>query len=795
MAHSGSQLPPYINGRFVTVGKPERTFQALNPAKPSDLLAVTGWRKDLVSEIVDGMRVAQRAFQVQDFASRLALVERFVSYLRESSEEIKSHMMLELARSRVAVEEEWRLCEDLFSILPRFCAEALAEKDDKSGWVWSYAPVGLVLVSSNVALPIYSILSTALPALVAGNAVCIRPSLHTPLSTSLLASGFHQTPFPAGLVQVVYGDLEVYRRLILTHQFDTVLYSGGEETLEQIRRDLSTNQNTRLVLCSGGKNAALVTSSANIDEAVGRILYGAFVDCGQRLEATGLAFVHERVMAEFTDKFVQAVKLLPIGVRNDLSASGAHVMGPLCSAASWERFLRFQGIAAREADETLRWGKPIDNPGNGYFVSPGVHLMQPEKVRKSVYAGNAFFGPDVALVPVRSTEEAIALLDDLAAARCLAVHTAYEEELRTIRKISNVPTISWNCATTTLEPQLPTIGRGRAGNSYVSGVRFLFSTVFPKTLNLKSGQNTVEAAEPKTGKKEAGLITGGLPAILLCLLGATMAALFGPLPSARADYRKAVEGNEVVKGKLYPRSGRFQINAVQGGAILNQSFLKSFLYTLSATYHINEWHAVNVEGLIGFTKDSFERKCVENFYYEPDKAKGAGATDACDPDNLTDPNGGGAKDDQGRAPFHRKPAYMPIRQIDQVVGVNYQWTPVYGKALYFLSAVGYLDVYTTVGLGLTMSTYWPLKDKLDNGQDIAAVGTNDATLYGANGRPLPLKESSPTFSLGLGNRFFFARNFLVNLELRNFTVFGSNGTGGSDWMNFVAIWGGLGLIF
>ena len=815
MANAGHLLPPYINGRFAVVTKPERTFQAANPARPSDILAVSGWNKELVSEIVDGMKSAQAKFQRLDFPQRLKAVEVFIGVLRANAEEIKSHMMLELARSRVAVEEEWALCEMLFQILPKFCEEALSEKADAAGWSWSYAPVGLVLLSSNVALPVYSLLSAALPSLVAGNSVCLRPSLHCPLSASLLASAFHQAAFPPGLVQLVYGDLEVYRRLLLTHQFDTVLYTGGEESLEQIRRDLSTHQNTRLVLCSGGKNAALIMPSANIDDAVAKIVYGACVDCGQRLESTSIAFVHQKVAAEFTEKFVKAIKAMPIGVRSDLASGTENVMGPLCSATSWERYLRFQGIAARESDETLRWGKPIDNAGNGFFVSPGVHAINADRILKSVYAGNAFFGPDVALVTVDSHERAVQVLNELSVARALSVHTAFDEEVRLIRKVTNVPTVSWNRPTTALEPYLPTIGRGRAGNSYVTGVRFLFSTVFPKTLSLGGSTPQIVETSEKSAKSEkpSRASKSGKAANTLALLVAVLSSLFAGAFSpdkANADYRKAVEGNDVVKGKFYPKGGRFQLNALQGGTIMNQSFIDTYLISLGVTYHFNEWHALSVEGFYGLNSDRNERTCVENFYFDPKRASSSNgskvecspAKDAADKGNNDDPNNAeeNAKDFnyKNRGPYHRKPAYMPIRQIDAIALVNYQWTPVYGKALWFLSAVGYLDFYTSVGLGVAMNKYYPLKDQIgpnsDKG-DSKVVGTADGSEYGIEGRPVALSQTSPLFAVGLGSRFFFAKNFLVNVEFRNFTLLGSNGKGGSDIMNFFALWGGLGVLF
>jgi acyl-CoA reductase-like NAD-dependent aldehyde dehydrogenase len=493
MSSNLNLIPPYINGHFYPSNRLERLFSLYNPANPSDILATASWNKDLVEPVIQGMKSAQKKFRLKSLDERLGYIKKLIGYLKENSEEIKSNMMLELARSRVAVEEEWALCEKLFYSLQEFCKQALSVKRDEEGWEWQYAPLGLVLVSSNIALPVYSLLCSVLPSLAAGNAVCMRPSSHCLLSGSLLASGFHQASFPEGVVQIVYGDFEVFRRLVLSHQFDTILYTGGEESLEQIRRDTSTQQNTRLVLCSGGKNAAYVTESANINSAITKIIYGACLDAGQRLESTNLVFVDDKIFSEFQDKFVTAIKAMPIGAREDLQRSDIHVMEPLCSLNSWERFLRFQGIAARESDETLRWGKPIDNNGNGYFVSPGVHYMKPSKVLKSVYASNAFFGPDVCLVPIINRDEMISILDELGATRCLGVHSQFVEEVHEIRKRSGVPSILWNTSTIQLNPLLPSIGRGKAGNSYITGVRFLLSTVYPQVLNLATPYVSAES--------------------------------------------------------------------------------------------------------------------------------------------------------------------------------------------------------------------------------------------------------------------------------------------------------------
>lgn len=787
MAQSTITTRPYINGRFVDIAKPEKTFRVLNPAKPVDILAQMGWHKDNVSAIIEGLNSASKKFQELKLPERLAAVMRLVSCLRDNSEEIKSQMMLELGRTRLAVDEEWRLCESVFNHLHEFCMRNLGEKTKNDGWSWQYAPLGKIMISGNVALPVYSLLATSLPTLVAGNAVTLRPSMHCPLSMSVIASCIHQANFPAGLVQIVYSDYEGFRRLILTHAYDTVLYTGAEESLEQLRRDVSHHSNTRVVLCSGGKNAAIVLPSAEIKSCVSKILYGAFVDCGQRLEATNLVFVHKDIVAEFTDKFVEAVKAMPIGINEEQRQS--YFMGPMCSIKAQERFLRFQGIAARECEDTLRWGKTIDNPSGGYFVSPGVHLIKSEAVAKSVYASNAFFGPDVALVPVDSAEEANELLNSLNAARCVSVHTNFQEEVRMTRDKSNVPMVNWNSSTTDFDAVLPSVGRGRSGNSIVAGIHYMFSTVYPKTINLREGMSLFAAL------------------ISFVLLAATLIS-----SKASADYRKAVEGNDVVKSKIYPRTEKFELLPIGAGMILNQSFQQTFLLTGGATYHFNEWHALNVEGFFGLSSDSSERECVESFFLNETRAKRAAAaegkslTSNCTESRDYDPNvpltvteppalGNETYEPPPVHAYTRKPAYMAIRRIDQMFGVNYQWTPVYGKQLFFLSAVGYLDVYTSVGLGMAMNTYWPSKTTNSAGQDIKKHGTNNLSEIGISGRPLPEKQTSPYFSAGVGNRFYFLDRFLINAEFRNFTIFGGDGAGGSDIMNFFALWGGVGIMF
>ncbi|MBM3381047.1 MAG: aldehyde dehydrogenase family protein [Betaproteobacteria bacterium] len=814
MGTSSNILSPYINGRFLQLNRPERIFHTQNPVNPGDVLAVTGWNKDLVGEIVEAAKRAQFQFAAQSLSSRMQFVNAVIANLRQSSEEMKSQMMLELGRSRWAVEREWELCEELFRHLPRYCSDELSPQKSELGWSWSFAPVGLILVSSNVALPVYTALYSVLTSIAVGNAVVFRPSAHCPLSASLIASCFHQASPVAGLLQVVYGDLEVYRRLVLSHQFDTIFYTGGEESLEQLRRDMSTDQNVRLVLCGGGKNAAIISADADMDSSVSHVLLGACLDAGQRLESTGLAFVDRRIADAFVERFVRAVKQMPIGVKNQLSDASQHVMGPLASQTSWDRFLRFQGIAARESRETLRWGKAIDNPGGGYFVSPGVHLIDCDKVKNSVYASNAFFAPDVAIVPVDSIDEAVSCINELASARSVSVFSQNEGTAMNVRRHCVAPLVLNAQPTTQLHPLMPTMGRGKAGNSCVMGLRFLKHTVYPQTLNMNPPP--VTSPVPSSGSSaKRGVGVGKLVSVLFALL-LPMLGLMSQQANA-ADYRKSVEGNEVVKGKFYPKSGRFQINA-GGGGLINQSFINTFLVGGALTYHFQEWHAINFEVFAGISSDKADRTCIENFYLDEDYATASGSN-IKPPCPLKEPvlkNAGaipvgagtppdadkrGGKDDAyygSRAPFAKNAAYMPIRELTFLGAANYQWTPVYGKSLFFLSQVLYLDFYLNAGLGLAMSNFFPLKDKVEdpdgNLKPMKEVGTIDDKKYGKEGRPAPQSQTSPMGTFAIGSRFYMARRYLLDVQLKNYSIIGENGQGGSDFTAPFALLGGIGIL-
>ena len=128
--------------------------------------------------------------------------------------------------------------------------------------------------------------------------------------------------------------------------------------------------------------------------------------------------------------------------------------------------------------------------------------------------------------------------------------------------------------------------------------------------------------------------------------------------SLSAAYKKATEGKEVVLDKLYPKKGKIEINP-SFGAILNQSYMQSFLVGGSIAYFWSETAGFNVDFQLSLNSDKSERTCIENFFWDPFK---------------TAPTVCGAPEDMGpvdEEDFPRYgPAYVPIREINYIFSLS-----------------------------------------------------------------------------------------------------------------------------
>ncbi len=235
------------------------------------------------------------------------------------------------------------------------------------------------------------------PALVAGNAVVVKPAEQTPLSTIRLAELCETVGFPEGLVNVVTGYGEPTGQALTEHDdVDQLTFTGSVPTGKHIMRTAADNV-TPVTLELGGKNPAIVFPDADLDSAAEWIATGIFTNVGQICSAADRVLAHESIHDELLDRIVDIVDEYTIGPGMEDPD-----IGPLVSEEHFEKVSEYLEVGRSEGATIATGGETIDRPG--YFIEPTIFT---DVDRNGRLANEEIFGPVLATLSFEETSEAL----------------------------------------------------------------------------------------------------------------------------------------------------------------------------------------------------------------------------------------------------------------------------------------------------------------------------------------------------------------------------------------------------
>ena len=263
-----------------------------------------------------------------------------------------------------------------------------------------YQPLGVVGIITPWNDPFILSLNPTIQALMAGNAVLLKPSELTPYSGKLVGDLFEAVGLPKGVLTVLLGDAETGAALT-SAGVDRISFTGRVAT----GREVAAACARQLIPCTlelGGKDPMIVCADAQLDRAVNGALTGAFANAGQVCWGTQRVYVVDEVYEEFTDKVVEKVAEIRQG------AEGEFDVGAISGQEQLEEIKRQVEDARHKGARVLAGGRR--NPDlPGLFYEPTVvvdvnHEM--ELMRQET------FGPVLPIMRVRDEEEAIRLAND-----------------------------------------------------------------------------------------------------------------------------------------------------------------------------------------------------------------------------------------------------------------------------------------------------------------------------------------------------------------------------------------------
>jgi len=361
-----------------------------------------------VAAAVERAREAQADWAARPVAERAEVVRTFHDLVLDHEAELLDVVQFEGGKSRRAAHEELQDVVINCRHYAHRAADYLAPERRRGGIplvmnVREYHhPVGVVGIIAPWNYPLSLAVSDAIPALLAGNAVVLKPAEQTPYTALRAAQLLDEAGLPADLFAVVPGHgNEVGPALI--DRVDFVGFTGSTSTGRKVAAQAGEN----LVDCSlelGGKNPAVVLPDADLDRAVAGLVRGSFTNAGQLCLAIERIYVHEDVRDEFTERFVAAVEDLDVGTGLDYGFD----VGSLVSA---DHLAKVEGHVAdaRERGATVLAGGAARPDVGPYFYEPTVLTGVTDDM---AVACDETFGPVVGIYGVGSVEEAVARAND-----------------------------------------------------------------------------------------------------------------------------------------------------------------------------------------------------------------------------------------------------------------------------------------------------------------------------------------------------------------------------------------------
>jgi gamma-glutamyl-gamma-aminobutyraldehyde dehydrogenase len=426
----------FIDGKF-QAAKSKQTFASINPASGKTLARVAACD---ARDVDFAVRKAREAFDDGRWSrlhpgERKDILIRLAKLMKRNSHELAVMESIDSGKP-VRDCETIDLPETIHCLI--WHAEAVDKIYDQSAPVGEDAmamvvrePVGVVGCVLPWNFPMLMMAWKIAPALAAGNSVVLKPAEQTSLTALRIAELACEAGLPRGVLNVVPGlGPDVGEPLGRHPGVDMVSFTGSTETGRRFLQYSAESNLKKIVLECGGKNPAIVLEDAeDLDLVAEHVVNGAFWNMGENCSACSRLIVHEKVKDQLMKSIVARTRNWKTGDPLD----PRHHLGALVDK---DHFKKVSGY--------LKKGKAIvgGKTEQGRYVLPTIiDAVKPgDKL-----AREEVFGPVLAVITVRSTEEAIAIANDSDYGLTASLFSANgKQALRAAREI-RAGTVTINC--------------------------------------------------------------------------------------------------------------------------------------------------------------------------------------------------------------------------------------------------------------------------------------------------------------------------------------------------------------
>ncbi|HUF05861.1 MAG TPA: aldehyde dehydrogenase family protein [Candidatus Binatia bacterium] len=425
-ASLGQTYPMLIGGE--ERGSSE-TFEDRSPIDRDIVVArfPTGTAQD-VRDAIAAARAAFKAWRGTPWRDRLAIMRRAADLISERQFDYAALMVLEVGKNRLEALGDVEETADLL----RYYSDEFEKADGFVKPMGSLSaaektrsilrPYGVFGVISPFNFPMALAGGPAGGAMIAGNTVVLKPSSDAPLSGWKFVEAMRDAGLPDGVLNFVTGPGEtVGAELQENPGIDGMVFTGSYEVGMRLYRSFTKDYPRPIITEMGGKNPAIVTASADLDEAAEGVMRSAFGFDGQKCSANSRVYVEKPVAREFVEKLVEKARGITVGDPTRRESW----MGPVINQRALDTFST--AVAdAKGAGGTIEIGGEVDD-SRGFFPTPTVVTGLPLDHR---LFRDELFVPFLVVGEVDSLDEALGEANDTAYGLTAGIFSRDEAEVR-----------------------------------------------------------------------------------------------------------------------------------------------------------------------------------------------------------------------------------------------------------------------------------------------------------------------------------------------------------------------------
>jgi acyl-CoA reductase-like NAD-dependent aldehyde dehydrogenase len=385
------------------------TFEVRRPVDGSVIQTLPIASPEDVASTVASARAAQKEWAAIGFEGRGYWLGRLRDWMLDNQNRLDAMMQEETGKVRGDAALEAFYCLDAINFWtdqgPKMLADEvitphsplLRAKRNKV----VYRPFGVVGIISPWNFPVILSLGDAIPALVAGNGVVLKPSELTPLTLMEMVRGWREDLGAPDVLRVVNGMGETGGALV--DEVDYIQFTGSERTGKMVMKRAAETL-TPVSLELGGKDPMIVTRDADVERAVNATAWGGLANTGQICISIERVYVEEPIYDEFVHKLQAKVQTLRQGADGD---SYTAEVGAMTSPAQVEIISEQVEEARAAGARILTGGRRKEGAGDWYEPTLIADVDHSMKVMRE-----ETFGPVIPVMKVRDVEEAIELAND-----------------------------------------------------------------------------------------------------------------------------------------------------------------------------------------------------------------------------------------------------------------------------------------------------------------------------------------------------------------------------------------------